>query len=99
MIIGIVGCGSIAKAHVRALCQILVVSGLAFYDIDSDNMQTLSTIATVPVTLCEVVRELAVMSHGFIICTPNHLHVSMAEQVCEQNRGRQRFGIPLQRGI
>ena len=37
MIIGIVGCGGIARAHVRALCLNPLVTGLALYDVNADN--------------------------------------------------------------
>lgn len=37
MIIGIVGCGGIARAHVNALCLNPLVTGLALYDVSPDN--------------------------------------------------------------
>lgn len=81
MIIGIVGCGGIAHAHVRALSLNKHVTGLAFYDINEENMLELSESASLPVTCCQHLGQLAKISEGFIICTPNHLHVSLAEQV------------------
>lgn len=49
MIIGIVGCGGIARAHVSALCLNPLVTGLALYDVSADNVRLLSEISTVPV--------------------------------------------------
>lgn len=85
MIIGIVGCGSIARAHVCALSLNKLVTGLALYDISEDNMRQLSEISSLPVTRCQGLKQLAMMSQGFIICTPNHLHVSVAEEVLRYN--------------
>ncbi len=81
MIIGIVGCGGIACAHVYALSLNKLVTGLALYDVSDDNMRELSEISTLPVTRCQHLKQLAEMSQGFVICTPNHLHVSVAEEV------------------
>jgi len=81
MIIGIVGCGGIARAHVYALSLNKLVTGLALYDVSEDNMRELSEISALPVTRCQHLKQLAEMSHGFVICTPNHLHVSVAEEV------------------
>jgi len=81
MIIGIVGCGGIARAHVYALSLNKLVTGLALYDVSDDNMRELSEISTLPVTRCQHLKQLAEMSQGFVICTPNHLHVSVAEEV------------------
>lgn len=81
MIIGIVGCGGIARAHVYALSFNKLVTGLALYDVSEDNMRELSEISALPVTRCQHLKQLAEMSQGFVICTPNHLHVSVAEEV------------------
>lgn len=81
MIIGIVGCGGIARAHVRALSLISTVKGLAFYDVSDHSMRQLSECSLLPVTFCKTLKELAIQSDGFIICTPNNLHVSLAEEV------------------
>ncbi len=81
MIIGIVGCGGIARAHVNALCLNPLVTGLALYDVSPDNVRQLSEISSLPVTNCQDLEQLAGVSQGFIICTPNHLHVSVAEEV------------------
>lgn len=81
MIIGIVGCGGIARAHVYALSLNKLVTGLALYDISEDNMRELSELSALPVTRCQHLKQLAEMSQGFVICTPNHLHVSVAEEV------------------
>ncbi|HCP4714376.1 TPA: Gfo/Idh/MocA family oxidoreductase, partial [Escherichia coli] len=81
MIIGIVGCGGIARAHVNALCLNPLVTGLALYDVNPDNVRQLSEISSLPVTNCQDLEQLAGVSQGFIICTPNHLHVSVAEEV------------------
>ncbi|EEW5075016.1 Gfo/Idh/MocA family protein [Escherichia coli] len=81
MIIGIVGCGGIARAHVNALCLNPLVTGLALYDVSPDNARQLSEISYLPVTNCQDLEQLAGVSQGFIICTPNHLHVSVAEEV------------------
>lgn len=81
MIIGIVGCGGIARAHVCALSLNKLVTGLALYDVSEDSMRQLSKISTLPVTRCHDLKQLAQMSQGFVICTPNHLHVSVAEEV------------------
>lgn len=81
MIIGIVGCGVIARAHVYALSLNKLVTGLALYDVSEDNMRELSEISALPVTRCQHLKQLAEMSQGFVICTPNHLHVSVAEEV------------------
>lgn len=81
MIIGIVGCGGIARAHVYALSLNKLVTGLALYDVSEDNMRELSEISALPVTRCQHLKQLAEMSQGFVICTPNHLHVSVAEEV------------------
>ncbi|ENM4394594.1 Gfo/Idh/MocA family oxidoreductase [Salmonella enterica] len=81
MIIGIVGCGGIARAHVSALCLNPLVTGLALYDVSADNVRLLSEISSVPVICCQDLKQLAGVSEGFVICTPNHLHVSVAEEV------------------
>lgn len=81
MIIGIVGCGGIARAHVYALSLNKLVTGLALYDVSEDNMRELSELSALPVTRCQHLKQLAEMSQGFVICTPNHLHVSVAEEV------------------
>ncbi|NIY83697.1 Gfo/Idh/MocA family protein [Vibrio hepatarius] len=81
MIIGIVGCGSIARAHVRALCLNELVTGLALFDVNKDNVRQLSKICTLPVSRCKDLKRLAEVSQGFVICTPNHLHVSVAEEI------------------
>ncbi|WJV62295.1 Gfo/Idh/MocA family oxidoreductase [Pectobacteriaceae bacterium CE70] len=81
MIIGIVGCGGIARAHVYALSLNKLVTGLALYDVSEDNMRELNEISALPVTRCQHLKQLAEMSQGFVICTPNHLHVSVAEEV------------------
>lgn len=81
MIIGIIGCGGIAHAHVRALSLIESVKELAFFDVNHDKMQQLSELSTCPVKRCANLEDLAKHSDGFIICTPNNLHVSVAEEV------------------
>ncbi|MCT2386122.1 Gfo/Idh/MocA family protein [Erwinia pyrifoliae] len=81
MIIGIVGCGGIARAHVCALSLNTLVTGLALYDVNEDSMRQLSEIGTLPVIRCQNLKQLADMSQGFVICTPNNLHVSVAEEV------------------
>lgn len=81
MIIGIVGCGGIARAHVYALSLNKLVTGLALYDVSEDNMRELNELSALPVTRCQHLKQLAEMSQGFVICTPNHLHVSVAEEV------------------
>ncbi|OOF42410.1 NTD biosynthesis operon oxidoreductase ntdC [Rodentibacter ratti] len=86
MIIGIIGCGGIAHAHVLAISQIKQIKGLAFYDINRNNMLNLKKIATLPVTLCENIEQLAKASNAFVICTPNNLHFSLAKEVLHYNR-------------
>ncbi len=86
MIIGIIGCGGIAQAHVRALSLIESVTELAFYDIIDYNMHRLSALSTRPVKLCTTLAELARHSDGFIICTPNDLHVSLVEEVLKHKQ-------------
>jgi len=86
MIIGVVGCGGIAHAHVRALSLNGHVTGLAFYDVSEESMRELSESSSVPVTCCQHLGQLAEISEGFIICTPNHLHVSLAEQVLSHRK-------------
>ena len=86
MIIGIVGCGSIARAHVYALSLNKLVTGLALYDVSEDKIRELSEISTLPVTCCKHLKQLAEMSQGFVICTPNHLHISVAEEVLRYKR-------------
>lgn len=86
MVIGIVGCGGIARAHIRALSLIKSVKALSFYDVSKDNMQQLSELSAVPVMFCSGLNELAIRSDGFIICTPNNLHVSLAEEVLKYKR-------------
>lgn len=81
MIIGIVGCGGIARAHVRALSLNKHVRGLAFYDVNTERMHQLSALSSLPLTCCQALRQLAEMSDGFIICTPNNLHVPLIEEV------------------
>lgn len=71
----------IARAHVNALCLNPLVTGLALYDVSPDNARQLSEISSLPVTNCRDLEQLAGVSQGFIICTPNHLHVSVAEEV------------------
>lgn len=70
MIIGIVGCGGIARAHVRALCLNPLVTGLALYDVNADNVRELSEISTVPVKNCQDLKQLAGACQGFIISGP-----------------------------
>ncbi|CRG52544.1 Uncharacterised protein [Yersinia wautersii] len=53
MIIGIVGCGGIARAHVCALSLNKLVTGFALYDVSEDNMRELSEISSLPVTRCK----------------------------------------------
>ncbi|WP_350306494.1 Gfo/Idh/MocA family protein [Photorhabdus viridis] len=86
MIIGIIGCGGVAQAHVHALSQIESVTELAFYDINDYNMCQLSELTTRPVKFCTTLAELAQKSDGFIICTPNNLHVSLAEEVLKHKQ-------------
>lgn len=83
MIIGIIGCGGIAHAHVRALSLNKLVTGLALYDVNNDNLMQLSNNSILPVTHCKNLKHLAEMSEGFVICTPNDLHVSVAEEVLQ----------------
>lgn len=64
MIIGIVGCGGIARAHVRALCLNPLVTGLALYDVNADNVRELSEISTVPVKNCQDLKQLAGACQG-----------------------------------
>ncbi|MEN4912754.1 Gfo/Idh/MocA family protein [Erwinia amylovora] len=81
MIIGIVGCGGIARAHVCALSLNKLVTGLALYDVNEESVRQLNEISTLPVMCCQNLKQLAEMSQGFVICTPNHLHVTVAEEV------------------
>ena len=59
MIIGIVGCGGIARAHVNALCLNPLVTGLALYDVNPDKVRQLSEISSLPVTNCQDLEQLA----------------------------------------
>src|SRR5471030_2073407 len=86
MIIGIVGCGGIARAHVRALSLIPSVKGFTFFDVNPDCMNQLSESAIHPVTHCPELETLARQSDGFIICTPNHLHVALAQEILQYRR-------------
>lgn len=95
MIIGIVGCGGIARAHVNALCLNPLVTGLALYDVNPDNVRQLSEISSLPVTNCQDLEQLAGVSQGFIICTPNHLawqkkcFATNSSRLCVKNPSQQ----------
>lgn len=88
MIIGIVGCGGIARAHVNALCLNPLVTGLALYDVNPDKVRQLSEISSLPVTNCQDLEQLAGVSQGFIICTPNHLTLAWQKKCFATNSSR-----------
>lgn len=81
MIIGIVGCGGIAKAHVRALSLINDISGLILYDTNESSADKLMGMSKIPTEVSGSVYDLARKSDGFIVCTPNNLHLSIIEEV------------------
>lgn len=81
MIIGIIGCGGISRAHIRALSHIQSVKKLALFDINEQQMRDASEEALIPVMLCSTIDELALNCHGAIICNPNNLHVQSVEEL------------------
>ena len=81
MIIGIIGCGGIARAHIRALSKIDAVKSLALFDIDEEQIIGACEESLIPVKLYTTIQELAPNCDGIIICTPNNLHVQNAEEL------------------
>lgn len=83
MIIGIIGCGGIARAHVRALALIEPVKELVLYDVSAQSMAGLGQLWPRAVTSGRSVADLAAHSDAFIVCTPNNLHHPVIAQVLE----------------
>lgn len=83
MIIGIMGCGGIARAHVRALALIEPVKELVLYDVSAQSMAGLGQLWPRAVTSGRSVADLAAHSDAFIVCTPNNLHHPVIAQVLE----------------
>jgi glucose-6-phosphate 3-dehydrogenase len=86
MIIGVIGCGGIARAHVRALALIELVKELVLYDVNAQSMVELGKLWPRAVTFGSSVADLAERSDAFIVCTPNHLHYPVIAQVLEHKR-------------
>lgn len=81
MIIGIIGCGGISRAHIKALSHIKSVKGIALYDINEQQMRDASEESLLPVRLYSTIDELALNCQGAIICNPNNLHVQSVEEL------------------
>lgn len=81
MVIGIIGCGGIAKAHITAISYIDEIRELILYDINRDNMEKLCEYTSLPITLCDNLQQFALLSDAFVICTPNHFHLEIAKEV------------------
>jgi glucose-6-phosphate 3-dehydrogenase len=81
MIIGIVGCGGIAKAHIRALSLIRDMDGLILYDANKESANRLREMSKIPAVVSGNISDLARQSDGFIVCTPNNLHLPVIAEV------------------
>lgn len=86
MNIGVVGCGKIAHAHVKALSKIEDVSTFLLYDVDSKNVDKISSITGKNVIKVTSLNELANSSDCFLVCTPNHTHKDVIEKILEVNK-------------
>ena len=49
MIIGIIGCGNIAKAHIKALSKINIVASILLYDTNENNVHSASEVSSKPI--------------------------------------------------
>ena len=72
MIIGIIGCGNIAKAHIKALSKINIVASILLYDTNENNVHSASEVSSKPIFIKNNISEIVEQSDGIIICTPNH---------------------------
>lgn len=85
MIVGIIGCGGIAKAYVRALSLMSDIKELVLYDINVERAAQLGMESKVPATVVTDICNLSNQSDGFIVCTPNNLHLPVIEEVVRNN--------------
>ncbi|MBF0104885.1 MAG: Gfo/Idh/MocA family oxidoreductase [Deltaproteobacteria bacterium] len=80
MNIGVVGCGSIATAHVRALQEIENVKNIYVFDIDSAKAMALSNqFGKVGVNIS--IKDMISKVDGIIIATPNNTHLPILKEI------------------
>ena len=81
MIIGIIGCGNIAKAHIKALSKINNVASILLYDTNENNVHSASEVSSKPIFIKNNISEIVGQSDGIIICTPNHTHEMIIKEI------------------
>lgn len=80
MNIAIIGCGNVAKAHVRALININIIRKIFVYDIDKEKMAKFIDGYSKCITTESI--ELAIEnSSGAIICTPNSKRINVIQSI------------------
>lgn len=85
MNIGIIGCGNIASAHIKALTIQQNVDGVILYDPDNTKVKQRMEETTKPTQIAKDIKELASLSDCFIVCTPNNLHKKIIDEVLVYN--------------
>ncbi|RDH41488.1 Gfo/Idh/MocA family protein [Zooshikella ganghwensis] len=86
MNIGIIGCGNIAQAHVKSLSILSQVKKIILFDVNKENIEKLLTLSERITQEAKSIKELALSSDAFIVCTPNNLHLKVIEEVLNYNK-------------
>lgn len=80
MNIGIIGCGSVAVAHINALQKLKTIKKIYVYDVDSSKSHTFSqkfTSLIATVSLAQMILDV----DGAIITTPNNTHLCVLKNI------------------
>ncbi|MES2203995.1 MAG: Gfo/Idh/MocA family oxidoreductase [Pseudomonadota bacterium] len=80
MKIGIIGCGGVASAHIRALQCIDAVSGIYGYDMDASRPEALEKLFP-RFQAMESFSDMITSVDGVIISTPNNTHLKVLKDI------------------
>lgn len=81
MNIGIIGCGNIASAHIKALAMNKNVEKIVLFDIDENKAKSRTVKVNKPICIATSIKELTRQSDCFIVCTPNNSHKNIIKEV------------------
>lgn len=83
MNVGIIGCGNIASAHIKALNVSQDIKQIILFDLDETKLEIRANEANKPTRIATNIKELAEFSDCFIVCTPNSFHKTVIEEVLQ----------------
>jgi predicted dehydrogenase len=80
--VGVIGCGTMGKNHVRVYSELKLVDQIYIYDPDPNSVKYLSTHCE-SVTFCPTMENLIQNVDAASICVPTPFHFAVAKQMIE----------------